>query len=157
MSFMLGTILLGSMSCPIKFCIFISFVFTSYAVLYTCHKLCKGQDFSGTTFSMAVLILSLLFWWVLKKHFVRAVFLYYCGCSEFYFPFAQKWLEIRGVIMVLVMKALSLSHDYDRSKYLPPLLEFLGYVCCPANCMFGPWISFAEYCSIFRRPNKKVI
>lgn len=74
MSFMLGTILLGSMSCPIKFCIFISFVFTSYAVLYTCHKLCKGQDFSGTTFSMAVLILSLLFWWV-KNTCVRVVFI----------------------------------------------------------------------------------
>lgn len=61
-SFVLGTILLGSMSCPIKFCIFISFLFTSYAVVYTCHKLCKGQNFSATTFSMVVLILSLLFW-----------------------------------------------------------------------------------------------
>lgn len=76
--------------------------------------------------------------------------------SEFYFPYAQKWLEIRGVIMILVMKALSLSHDYDNSRYLPPLSEFLGYVCCPANCMFGPWVSFAEYCSIFRRSHKKV-
>lgn len=61
-SFFLGTVLLGSMSCPIKFCIFISFLFTSYGVVYTCHRLCKGYSFSSTTFSMAVLILSLLFW-----------------------------------------------------------------------------------------------
>lgn len=80
----------------------------------------------------------------------------YLCCSEFYFPYAQKWLEIRGVIMILVMKALSLSHDFDNSRHLPPLFEFLGYTCCPANCMFGPWISFAEYCSVFRKPHKKV-
>lgn len=70
-SFILGTILLGSMSCPVKFCIFISFLISSYAVVYTSHKLCKGYNFSATSFSMAVLIISLLFWFDIKRTLVK--------------------------------------------------------------------------------------
>lgn len=83
-------------------------------------------------------------------------FLYHSNCSEFFFPFPQEWLEIRGVIMIVIMKAVSLSQDYDKSTCPPTLLEYLGYICCPANCIFGPWISFAEYCSVFKKPHKKV-
>ena len=35
---------------------------------------------------------------------------------------------------------------------LPTVLEYLGYVFCPGNCVFGPWIKYEEYLRLFKYP-----
>lgn len=58
--------------------------------------------------------------------------------------------------MVIVMKIFSLAHDLEQNRTLPSFCEIAGYICCPANCLFGPWMPFTEYCSIINRPLHKV-
>uniref|UniRef100_A0A8D8AAM3 Protein-serine O-palmitoleoyltransferase porcupine n=1 Tax=Culex pipiens TaxID=7175 RepID=A0A8D8AAM3_CULPI len=61
------------------------------------------------------------------------------------------WHHARGVLMIAVMKAISLAFDTRadaRLKDAFSILSFLGYICCPANCIFGPWTSFGEYLTV---------
>ncbi|XP_058829329.1 protein-serine O-palmitoleoyltransferase porcupine isoform X2 [Topomyia yanbarensis] len=61
---------------------------------------------------------------------------------------ANVWHHIRGILMIAVMKIISLAIDIRVKRHIKEqfsILGFLGYVCCPANCIFGPWSSFGEY------------
>lgn len=71
---------------------------------------------------------------------------------------SETWMEIRGVIMVFSMKLISIAEDVERGviKY-PSYLKYYAYICCGANVMFGPWISFQEYEAMFHQPTKKNI
>lgn len=68
------------------------------------------------------------------------------------------WHHIRGVLMIAVMKSISLAMDTRADRSLRDrfsIISFLGYICSPANCIFGPWISFNDYLnSITRSKNK---
>ncbi|XP_062707934.1 protein-serine O-palmitoleoyltransferase porcupine [Aedes albopictus] len=58
------------------------------------------------------------------------------------------WHHIRGVLMVAVMKSISLAMDTRTDRSLRDrfsMISFLGYICSPANCIFGPWTSFNDY------------
>lgn len=58
--------------------------------------------------------------------------------------------------MILAMKVISLSHDCEKAQKFPTFFEYVGYACCPANCLFGPWIPFSEYCAIIEKPHRRV-
>lgn len=88
--------------------------------------------------------------------FARMIFTKHVFCSEFCYPYPHVWLQIRGVIMVLVMKVFSLAHDFQYARKMPSFFEFVGYACCPANCLFGPWMPFNEYCAVTTRPFLRV-
>lgn len=51
------------------------------------------------------------------------------------------WMACRGVFMVGTMKLLSLAQDSETFD----IPSYLGYMYCPTNVIFGPWMSFEEY------------
>ncbi|RZC38910.1 protein-cysteine N-palmitoyltransferase porcupine [Asbolus verrucosus] len=76
---------------------------------------------------------------------------------EYYLIEPYIWLQIRGIVMVLVMKIISLADDIEKSNSMPNIVEYFGYTLCGANVMFGPWISFNDYLNLYKKPPKKVI
>lgn len=62
LSSMLGLAMLWNVNDPVRLCIFISYLISCYAILRFSHKMCRRVSFSSTTFTMVVLILSLLVW-----------------------------------------------------------------------------------------------
>lgn len=47
--------------------------------------------------------------------------------------------------MILAMKVYSFISNMIEEEMEPDDLEFAGYIICPANCVFGPWIPFKDY------------
>lgn len=80
------------------------------------------------------------------------------------------WHQIRGTQMIATMKVISLAFDASitttttttkqttQNKYqqtnqierIPNILEYFGYIVCPANCILGPWITYKEYLMNFK-------
>lgn len=65
------------------------------------------------------------------------------------------WLEIRGVMMVFSMKLISTVTDLPPCEF-PSFCQYLGYMFCGANVLFGPWISFEHYMTLVKYPTRKV-
>lgn len=70
------------------------------------------------------------------------------------------WHQIRGTLLIVTMKLISLAFDVDAKRIhtkslvsggssLPGVLETLGYLLSPANCILGPWVSFNDYLAAF--------
>ena len=61
--------------------------------------------------------------------------------------------------MVLSMKIISLAFDLDSRgvSELPNILEYLGYVFQVGTVVFGPWISFNDYCSTLNYRDRKMV
>uniref|UniRef100_F1L3I1 Protein-serine O-palmitoleoyltransferase porcupine n=1 Tax=Ascaris suum TaxID=6253 RepID=F1L3I1_ASCSU len=73
---------------------------------------------------------------------------------------AERYMSMRGTLMVIVMKVTSLCFDivdegvYDNSA-LPTLL---GYLFDPCTVLFGPWISLRQYDeSLKKKPFKEEV
>uniref|UniRef100_A0AAR5PWV8 Protein-serine O-palmitoleoyltransferase porcupine n=1 Tax=Dendroctonus ponderosae TaxID=77166 RepID=A0AAR5PWV8_DENPD len=66
----------------------------------------------------------------------------------------ETWLEIRGIMMVFSMKLTSLIADLPGPN-LPGLSAYFGYMFCPGNILFGPWISFEHYMMQVNFPTRK--
>uniref|UniRef100_A0A1B6EDG5 Protein-serine O-palmitoleoyltransferase porcupine n=1 Tax=Clastoptera arizonana TaxID=38151 RepID=A0A1B6EDG5_9HEMI len=66
----------------------------------------------------------------------------------------EQWPRIRGVEMLIVMKIISLAFDLDSGivKEFPNMTSYFGYILCPGNVVFGPWVSFNVYRKIFVNP-----
>ncbi|GLV39288.1 Ca[2+]-channel protein alpha[[1]] subunit D [Carabus blaptoides fortunei] len=75
----------------------------------------------------------------------------YLIVSEFYFPLPEAWHETRGLHMIVAMKMISVAFDVKKGTVKTPLgpVEYYGYMLCPSNCLFGPWISLTAYRSAF--------
>ncbi|XP_022685961.1 protein-serine O-palmitoleoyltransferase porcupine-like isoform X1 [Varroa jacobsoni] len=58
-----------------------------------------------------------------------------------------QWNRIRGTVMVMTMKIISLALDLDSGLVtrLPSLPQLFGFVFHCATIIFGPWISFYDY------------
>lgn len=61
------------------------------------------------------------------------------------------WHQLRGCLMIIVMKIISLAFDIDatKTKELPGVIPFMGYLLCPASVILGPWHAFNEYTNLF--------
>uniref|UniRef100_A0A1Y1MY89 Protein-serine O-palmitoleoyltransferase porcupine n=2 Tax=Photinus pyralis TaxID=7054 RepID=A0A1Y1MY89_PHOPY len=69
----------------------------------------------------------------------------YLLLCEFVYPNQDDWIQSRGLFMIAAMKIISLCFDLQNGHYFPSPYVYAGYMLCPANVMFGPWISFTEY------------
>lgn len=61
----------------------------------------------------------------------------------------SSWHKVRGVAMIASMKAVGVAIDADTFP-LPGPLEYMGYILCPATCLFGPWICYKDYAALYR-------
>ncbi|THD21812.1 putative protein-cysteine N-palmitoyltransferase porcupine [Fasciola hepatica] len=86
----------------------------------------------------------------------------FCITFQLYGEFCMnpsQWHQMRGCIMILIMKAVSFSSDVDRA-YLKKekfhtvslinsvwyrALAWSSYALCPASIIFGPWIEFSRF------------
>lgn len=61
-----------------------------------------------------------------------------------------EWHQIRGSIMIVVMKIISIGFDLDDSRLsqLPGVVEFGGFVLSPANSIFGPFVQYKMHLGI---------
>ncbi|XP_072305391.1 protein-serine O-palmitoleoyltransferase porcupine-like [Eucyclogobius newberryi] len=69
--------------------------------------------------------------------------------GELHFVEPMIWSKIRGSLMVVAMKVISLAFDLDRGAVssLPSAPQFLGYTLFVGSSVFGPWTSFGHYMS----------
>ena len=74
--------------------------------------------------------------------------------SELCFVNKTEWHKIRGAQMLVAMKVISIAFDADFGalQCLPSPAEFTGYVLCVGTCVFGPWVPYRDYISIFNKP-----
>lgn len=84
------------------------------------------------------------------------------GVGE-YKLFPSQWNRIRGSVMIMAMKLISLAIDLDTGRITkhPPLMPIFGYLFHTATVIFGPWISFYEYFMSIeqqqkQKPNQRV-
>ncbi|XP_026472797.1 protein-serine O-palmitoleoyltransferase porcupine [Ctenocephalides felis] len=64
------------------------------------------------------------------------------------------WRHVRSVYMILVMKIISLAYDIKigRLSSQPNFIAYCGFLLCPANSIFGPWMTYKQYLSVFYKP-----
>jgi porcupine-like protein len=74
--------------------------------------------------------------------------------SELCFVNKTEWHKIRSAQMLVAMKVISVAFDTDFGalQCLPSPAEFIGYVLCVGTCVFGPWVPYRDYISIFNKP-----
>ncbi|BFZ10924.1 hypothetical protein BsWGS_13963 [Bradybaena similaris] len=60
------------------------------------------------------------------------------------------WHRIRGAQIILSMKVISLAVDVGKGSVqeLPSMLEYMGYCFNVGTVIFGPWISYSQYCKL---------
>lgn len=110
---------------------------------------------SGASCSQYGAIVLFVLWWVwlgLWKKINATIIKYY---SEYLLLDKDTWLEIRGIMMVFSMKLTSLLADLPGLN-LPGFSAYFGYMFCPGNVLFGPWISFEHYMMQVNFPTRKV-
>ncbi|XP_011142020.1 protein-serine O-palmitoleoyltransferase porcupine [Harpegnathos saltator] len=59
------------------------------------------------------------------------------------------WHKVRSVIMTMAMKVISIAIDSSNSTNLPDIYSYTSYMFCGVTCLFGPWISFKDYISLY--------
>ncbi|KAK2563139.1 Protein-serine O-palmitoleoyltransferase porcupine, partial [Acropora cervicornis] len=69
---------------------------------------------------------------------------------ELFIVTAQNWHQVRGSQMVLVMKLISLAFDMDNAlvQFRPNIVEYFGYALSVSSVIFGPFMTYTEYCQI---------
>uniref|UniRef100_H2XX93 Protein-serine O-palmitoleoyltransferase porcupine n=1 Tax=Ciona intestinalis TaxID=7719 RepID=H2XX93_CIOIN len=68
--------------------------------------------------------------------------------GEFYYSNPKMWNRIRGVVLLMCMKVISVAVDYRSGKMagsLPSVLEYCAYCLHPGSVIFGPWLSLQEF------------
>jgi len=72
------------------------------------------------------------------------VFLIAC---EVWLADPQDWHSVRGALMIILMKIVSVGYDLDSLilTSFPNPLELIGYVLCPGTTIFGPWVTLLNY------------
>lgn len=69
---------------------------------------------------------------------------------------ATAWHKIRGIQMIAAMKLISLAFDHcSEGLGKVPVQNFMGYIFCPANLIYGPWISYKDHCNSLNSRNIK--
>ena len=57
--------------------------------------------------------------------------------------------DVLGSQMVLVMKLISLAFDVDKGVITQPnILEYFGYTLSVSSVVFGPFMTYTDYCQI---------
>ncbi|CAI9744493.1 Hypothetical predicted protein [Octopus vulgaris] len=69
---------------------------------------------------------------------------------ELFIVDSASWHKVRGSQMIMSMKIISLAFDVSDPavSFLPDIWQYHGYVFNVGTVIFGPWISFHQYCTI---------
>jgi len=68
---------------------------------------------------------------------------------ELFIVTPENWHQVRGSQMVLVMKLISLAFDLDKGAISRPnILEYFGYALSVSSVIFGPFMTYSDYCQI---------
>ncbi|XP_062502747.1 protein-serine O-palmitoleoyltransferase porcupine-like [Corticium candelabrum] len=61
-----------------------------------------------------------------------------------------EWHQIRGSIMIVAMKTISIGFDLDecRLNEIPGIVAFSGFVLSPANSVFGPFVQYRMHLNL---------
>ncbi|XP_058443243.1 protein-serine O-palmitoleoyltransferase porcupine [Malaya genurostris] len=95
--------------------------------------------------------------WLRFEFVISAYCILFLIICEIFESDLKLWHHIRGILMIAVMKIISLALDMKSKHHIKEqfgILSFLGYICSPANCIFGPWTSFSEYLNCIAKANK---
>lgn len=67
--------------------------------------------------------------------------------GEYFSDNPKHWHQIRGMVLMLSMKIISIAFDCDRGvlKSLPNPITYFGYMFHQGTLLFGPWISIVNY------------
>ncbi|XP_070573329.1 protein-serine O-palmitoleoyltransferase porcupine-like [Ptychodera flava] len=85
-----------------------------------------------------------------KGAIVAAVLVVLLILCELFLVSGKEWHKIRGSQMMLAMRIISLSLDVDQGTLpeLPNPMQYFGYCYFLGGVIFGPWVSFQQYCQI---------
>lgn len=93
-------------------------------------------------------------WRAYKGYVVGLCLLFYLFLGEFLIVKYDAWETIRGTQMIVAMKILSFIFDASTGVVKEiNVLDFFGYILCPANCIFGPWVSYTDYKNLKNNDN----
>ena len=70
--------------------------------------------------------------------------------SEFFMD-PKDWHKIRGVIMIVAMKSSSIAVDKTETEGYINFYEYIGYMLCSINALFGPWTTFENYVNLYKK------
>ncbi|XP_065058224.1 protein-serine O-palmitoleoyltransferase porcupine-like [Rhopilema esculentum] len=80
--------------------------------------------------------------------FFSVVFMLSC---EKFFVGEMEWNKIRGSVMIVAMKLISIGYGKKNSELLSlNAASYYGYVLNPASIIFGPFVTFSEYMQLFK-------
>ena len=66
--------------------------------------------------------------------------------SELVIVEPDSWHQIRGTVILLMMKTTSVGFDIDAGVITPPsFLLFSGFALSPISLIFGPFVTLPEY------------
>lgn len=75
--------------------------------------------------------------------FLSAVCTAYLLSCEKIFVKEMEWNRVRGSVMVVAMKLISIGFDHEHDS--KDVFGFYGYLLNPASVIFGPFISYEDY------------
>ena len=126
LSFIFGVYILHGMFNDIFFQ-FVTFLFLLAITAYIFHHILPSRKNSGIFISLGTVFLILI--------------------TEMLYSNPTVWNRIRGILLLMSMKIISVLIDCDRKKRtsFPSMMEYLGYCFHPGTVAFGPWISLQQY------------
>lgn len=71
---------------------------------------------------------------------------------------ANDMTRLRGALMIIVMKLISLGFDLDSASVaeLPIVVDYFSYIFSVSTVIFGPWLSFKQHKNLFEQKDFKV-
>lgn len=90
-------------------------------------------------------------------HIIKFIVFLSLVVNEYRFIKTEVFMEIRGILMIFVMKIFSLVDESNiKNAFINPI-SYFGYIACGANILFGPWISYESYKALYNKKRKKGI
>ncbi|XP_022296962.2 protein-serine O-palmitoleoyltransferase porcupine-like isoform X1 [Crassostrea virginica] len=77
------------------------------------------------------------------------IFLFIVIC-ELFLAEEKSWHGVRGAQIILSMKVIGLGFDVSAGVLsLPSVMEYMAYIFNAGNVIFGPWMSFQDFQSLY--------
>ncbi|XP_039273180.2 protein-serine O-palmitoleoyltransferase porcupine-like [Styela clava] len=78
----------------------------------------------------------------------------YLFSGELLISVPQHWNQIRGVLLLLSMKSISLAFSLDNKNVLKPpsVFSYMGYCMHSGTLVFGPWVEYKDYVNSVLQP-----
>ncbi|VDN02318.1 unnamed protein product [Thelazia callipaeda] len=118
------------------------------------------NTFALSVFSFTALVIVVPYYkFLFKKNIKFKILIYSIGMLLIWqcLMTAEKFMSIRGILMVMLMKTTSVSFDLANELYKDiSLLQLLSYVLDGSTILFGPWITYKQYHDSLEMKNVEV-